>query len=105
MDQEVLDNEPHIALFWWEKTGFEMYEKLIWEIYELKKIYHFDSIQVFIEIGFDQYEYSHKYLSQKWLKWYFYFLRLIYLELSFHFLESLANRPNMPRELTLVTTQ
>lgn len=79
MDQEVLDNEPHIALFWWEKTGFEMYERLIWEIDELKKIYHFESIQVFIEIGFDQYEYSHEYLSQKWLKFeYFKDLNTIY---------------------------
>lgn len=79
MDKEVLENEPHIALFWWEKTGFEMYEKLIWEIYELKKIYHFESIQAFIEIWFDQYEYSREYLSNQWLKFeYFKDLNTIY---------------------------
>lgn len=79
MDKEVLENEPHIALFWWEKTGFEMYEKLIWEIYELKKIYHFESIQAFIEIWFDQYEYSRGYLSKQWLKFeYFKDLNTIY---------------------------
>lgn len=67
MDQEVLDNEPHIALFWWEKTGFEMYERLIGQIFELQKTKKFLNIVLFIEIGFDQYEYSRQYLSKLWL--------------------------------------
>lgn len=65
MDQEVLENEPHIALFWGEETGFEMYEKLIEQIIELKKIHSLE-VTLFIEIGFDQYEYSQKYFTQKW---------------------------------------
>lgn len=69
MDQEVLDNEPHIALFWWEKTGFEMYERLIWQIFELKKNSRFQDITLFIEIWFDQYEYSQEYLKNLWLKY------------------------------------
>ena len=69
MDQEVLDNEPHIALFWWEKTGFEMYERLIWQIFELKKNNRFQEITLFIEIWFDQYEYSQEYLKSLWLKY------------------------------------
>lgn len=69
MDQEVLDNEPHIALFWWEKTGFEMYERLIWQVFELKKNNRFQEIILFIEIWFDQYEYSQEYLKSLWLKY------------------------------------
>lgn len=68
MDQEVLDNEPHIALFWWEKTGFEMYERLIWQILQLQKIKKYLNIVLFIEIWFDQYDYSGQYLSGLWLK-------------------------------------
>lgn len=67
MDKEVLENEPHIALFGWPKTGFELYEKLIWQVFELKKIIN-SNITLFIEIWFDQYEYSFEYLSSLWLK-------------------------------------
>lgn len=66
MDKEVLENEPHIALFGWEKTGFEMYERLIDQIYELKKMSNLDII-LFIEIWFDQYDYSKNYLNNLWL--------------------------------------
>lgn len=62
MDQEVLDNEPHIALFGGEETGFEMYEGLIEQIQELKKLHSLE-ITLFIEIGFDQYQYSKQYLE------------------------------------------
>lgn len=76
MDQEVLDNEPHIALFGWEETGFEMYERLIEQIQELKNRYFSPldkgemsegqmelEVTLFIEIGFDQYNYSKQYLE------------------------------------------
>ena len=68
IDKEVLKNDPHIALFGWEKTGFEMYEKLIWQIFEFKKIFNLKNIILFIEIWFDQYDYSRQYLSNLWLK-------------------------------------
>lgn len=71
MDSEVLENEPHIALFGWENTGFEMYEKLISQINELKKIYSVNTI-LFIEIWFDQYQYSQEYLSSQGLKFEYY---------------------------------
>ncbi|MDD5212938.1 MAG: peptide chain release factor N(5)-glutamine methyltransferase [Candidatus Gracilibacteria bacterium] len=63
MDKEVLENEPHIALFGGKDTGFELYEKLISQIFELKNIYSLEKITLFIEIGFDQREYSRKYLE------------------------------------------
>lgn len=63
MDKEVLENDPHIALFWWEKTGFELYEKLILEIFEFKKMYNLEKIILFIEIWFDQRDYSEEYLT------------------------------------------
>lgn len=68
MDKEVILYEPKIALYWWEKTWFELYEKLLNQIFYLKKQFNFENIFVFFEIWFDQYEYSKKYLQQKWLK-------------------------------------
>lgn len=67
MDKEVLENDPHIALFWWIDTWFELYEKLINQIFEIKDIYNLENISLFIEIGFDQKEYSEKYLTNLWL--------------------------------------
>lgn len=78
MDKEVLENEPHIALFGWENTGFEMYEKLISQTRELENLYSVNTT-LFIEIWFDQYEYSKEYLSSQWLKFeYFKDLNNIY---------------------------
>lgn len=68
MDEEVILYEPKIALYWWEKTWFELYEKLLDQIFEFKKQFKLEKIFVFFEIWFDQYEYSKKYLEQKWLK-------------------------------------
>ncbi len=68
MDKETIFYEPKIALFWWEKTWFELYEKLIEQCFELKNLYELESIILFIEIGFDQKEYSQMYLNNLWLK-------------------------------------
>jgi len=66
MDQEVLENDPHIALFGWRETGFELYEELFWQIEHVKKNHTLEKITVFIEIGFDQYEYSREFFERKW---------------------------------------
>lgn len=85
MDKEVLENEPHIALFGWENTGFEMYEKLISQTRELEKLYSVNTT-LFIEIWFDQYEYSKEYLSSQWLKFeYFKDLNNIYRVIKIDF--------------------
>lgn len=42
--------EPELALFWWEKTGFELYEMLFAQIVQLS----FWSTTILIEFGFDQ---------------------------------------------------
>ena len=63
MDNWVFFFEPNIALFGWKETWFELYEKLIEQIFELKKIYWIEKIVLFIEIWFDQLEYSRKYLE------------------------------------------
>lgn len=68
IDKEVLKNDPHIALFWWPKTWFETYERLIEQVFEFKKKYSVKSLTLFIEIWFDQYNYSKKYLSNLSLK-------------------------------------
>jgi hypothetical protein len=79
MDKNVIINEPDVALYWWQNTGFELYEKLINQIIELKnKNWNIENlykqeILLFIEIWFDQYEISKKFLQNKQLKFeYFY---------------------------------
>lgn len=67
MDTNVLEYEPHSALFWGEKTGFELYERLIKQCFQLQQIQKIKSIHLFIEIGFDQYELSKKFLEDLWL--------------------------------------
>lgn len=68
MDIEVLENEPHIALFGWKDTWFEIYEKLIWQIFKFKNLNNLENIHLFIEIWFDQKEYSNSYLENLNLK-------------------------------------
>ena len=68
MDIWVYLNEPSMALYWWKETWFELYEKLISQSLELKKFYNLENVILFIEIGFDQYEYSKKYLTWLWAK-------------------------------------
>ena len=50
IDDSVDKHEPHLALFGGPETGFELYEKLINQLQNIKA----DTIALFIEIGFDQ---------------------------------------------------
>ena len=68
MDKEVILFEPPVALYWWKETWFELYEKLIYQCLEITCIYNIDKFYLYIEIWFDQYEYSKKYLKSKKLK-------------------------------------
>ena len=73
MDKETIEYEPDLALYWWEKTGFELYEKLIFQVLELKKsLLQRENLEVgiilFIEIGFDQKELAIKFLKKQNLK-------------------------------------
>lgn len=68
MDRSVIDYEPDIALYGWDETWFELYETMIEQISTLKKSNPDANITILIEIWFDQYEYSKKYLKSKWLK-------------------------------------
>ncbi len=52
--------EPKLALFWWEKTGFELYERLFTQLWTL----HFESLTLIFEFGFDQREVTEKILNQ-----------------------------------------
>lgn len=67
MDAWVVAHEPDTALYGGEKTGFELYEKLIKQCFQMKQIHKIASITLFIEIGFDQYEYSKEFLEDLWL--------------------------------------
>lgn len=66
MDFWVYNYEPELALYWWKDTWFELYEELI-EIL-IKKTKIFKNLILFIEIWFDQYEYSTSFLDKKRLK-------------------------------------
>ena len=65
MSDETIKFEPSLALYGWAETGFELYERLIKQCLELKEKWH--TITLFIEIGFDQYDYSKEYLEDLWL--------------------------------------
>ena len=65
MADSTIKYEPDLALYWWEETWFELYEKLINQILEIN---YFIKITLFIEIWFDQYNYSKKFLKSKNLK-------------------------------------
>lgn len=68
MDKEVYNFEPSIALYWWNETWFELYEKLISQILYLKLIKNEIEFTLFIEIWFDQKDYSEFFLKELWLK-------------------------------------
>jgi release factor glutamine methyltransferase len=68
IDKETIQFEPALALYWWKNTWFELYEKLIDQSINLKKIKDLNSLTLFIEIWFDQKEYSEKYLNNLNLK-------------------------------------
>lgn len=70
IDNETMEFEPALALYWWEQTWFELYEKLIKQCFELKNKWHI--IILFIEIWFDQYDYSKNYLKKLWLQFEYY---------------------------------
>jgi release factor glutamine methyltransferase len=69
IDKETIKYEPALALYWWKDTWFELYEQLIKESSQFKNIYNLESLILFIEIWFDQKEYSEKYLSKLNLKY------------------------------------
>jgi len=54
MDLETIEFEPDLALYGWESTGFELYERLIFQVLELQSNYNLVKIILFIEIWFDQ---------------------------------------------------
>ena len=63
MDKETIEFEPDLALYWWEKTGFELYEKLIFQVIEFKK--DTNNIILFIEIWFYQKKIATKFLEKQ----------------------------------------
>ena len=64
MDKEVILHEPSVALYGWKKTGFELYEKLIHQILDIKKINNTTTVILFIEIWFDQKEIATAFLDE-----------------------------------------
>jgi methylase of polypeptide subunit release factors len=63
MSVETIVHEPSLALYWWKDTGFELYEQLISQIIQQIKKGFLKSVQLYIEIWFDQKEYSENYLK------------------------------------------
>lgn len=63
MSVETIVHEPSLALYWWKDTGFELYEQLITQIIQQIKKGFLKSVQLYIEIWFDQKEYSENYLK------------------------------------------
>lgn len=72
MDSKVVRNEPNRALYGGAKTGFELYEELIRQCFQIKQVHKLWAIHLFIEIGFDQKDVSRRYLQELGL-WFEYF--------------------------------
>ena len=68
IDKETIEFEPAIALYGWKETWFEIYEQLIRECTQFKDINKLSLLTLFIEIWFDQKEYSEQYLKNLNLK-------------------------------------
>lgn len=66
MTESTYRYEPEIALYGWRNSWFEMYMDLIEILIEKKDL--FASLDLFIEIWFDQWEISKNFLEEKWLK-------------------------------------
>lgn len=63
MDTETVKFEPDSALYWGPVTWFELYEMLIKQAESIKKSQNINSIELFIEIWFDQKQYAQNYLE------------------------------------------
>lgn len=72
MSIATINYEPKVALYWGERTWFELYEKLIKQVFKLKNLYKLQKIILFIEIWFDQYLISKNFLLKYNLKYDFY---------------------------------
>jgi len=60
--------EPKMALFWWARTGFELYEKFYRQLLKFKKSFWTGKIVSISEIWFDQREVAGKYLLKHWFQ-------------------------------------
>ena len=60
-------HEPRLALFGWEKTGFEMYERLFQEL-DSVKLLSCDSVKLLYEFWFDQREVAEQ-VVKKYPQW------------------------------------
>ncbi len=65
LDKNVVLYEPSIALFWGEDTWFEMYQELIEKLIFMKKEKVVKNIDLFMEIWYNQFENSKKFLEEK----------------------------------------
>jgi methylase of polypeptide subunit release factors len=60
-------HEPRLALFGWEQTGFEMYERLFEQLSPLPTLQHSKFLTLIFEFGFDQREIAKRVLD--WYPW------------------------------------
>ncbi|EKE25988.1 MAG: Bifunctional methyltransferase [uncultured bacterium (gcode 4)] len=56
--------EPKMALFWWKRTWFELYEKFFRQVLKLKEKYSRVTFFVICEIWFDQKDIAKKFLKK-----------------------------------------
>lgn len=65
-DDTVL--EPKMALFWWAKTWFELYQKFYRQVRKFKQFYGLNQVIVIIEMWFDQRKISMNFLNKEGIK-------------------------------------
>lgn len=57
--------EPKMALFWWKKTGFELYEKFFKQVISYKNTFLPWKIFLICEFGFDQEDLAREFFSKR----------------------------------------
>ncbi len=69
MSIETITHEPDLALYGWKETWFELYEQLIQQIIQQINQKLLQTVFLYIEIWFDQKEYTESYLTKLGLKY------------------------------------
>lgn len=69
MESSVFFHEPSVALFWGKQTGFELYERFLTVLKNIKRNYKDKNFVLFMEFWYDQYELSKVFLESMWVKY------------------------------------
>jgi release factor glutamine methyltransferase len=65
---EDVKDEPYMALIWWEKTWFELYEKFFKQVLIFFNNHWLDELYILCEIWHDQEQIARNFLDNLWIE-------------------------------------